>query len=173
MKSRTGLRINGLELLNFVAPKMHAQGVVCIGQENVDRIALDAEGSSLEFGSGSAVEPTDQGVQEGIPSPFLTDLEWNDAFVEFHRIANAVDATDGSDNNDIPSSTQQGRSGAQSQFFDFLVNGEVLFNVGIGGRDVRLGLVVVIVADEILDEVIREKLFELTVQLSSQRFVVA
>ena len=41
------------------------------------------------------------------------------------------------------------------------------------GRDVRLGLIVVVVADEVLDEVVREELLELAVQLGGEGLVVA
>jgi len=37
----------------------------------------------------------------------------------------------------------------------------LLLDVGVGGRDVRLGLVVVVVGDEVLDRVVREEALEL------------
>ena len=49
---------------------------------------------------------------------------------------------------------------------------EVLLDVGVGAGQVRLGLVVVEVADVVLDGVVREELAELRVQLGSQRLVV-
>jgi hypothetical protein len=42
---------------------------------------------------------------------------------------------------------------------------------GMYGRDVRLGLVVVVVADEVLDGVLRKELAHLAVELSGQRLV--
>ena len=47
----------------------------------------------------------------------------------------------------------------------------VLFDEQIALRDVGLGLVIVVVANEVLDRVVREKLAELGVQLRRQRFI--
>ena len=44
-------------------------------------------------------------------------------------------------------------------------------NVGVRRRDVRLGLVVVVIADEVLDRVVREEALELVAQLSGERLV--
>ena len=93
--------------------------------------------------------------------------------MEFYRIANAIDATDGGDNDDISSSTQERRGRAQAKFFDFLVDGQILFYVRVGRSDVSLRLVVIIVTNEVLDEIFREEFFELTVELCGKCFVVA
>ena len=46
-----------------------------------------------------------------------------------------------------------------------------LLDVGVGARDVGLGLVVVVVGDEILDRVLREERLELAVELGGERLV--
>ena len=55
---------------------------------------------------------------------------------------------------------------------DLVVDGGVLFDEGVRGRDVGLGLVVVIIADEVAHGVFGEKLAELPGQLRRQRLVV-
>ena len=55
---------------------------------------------------------------------------------------------------------------------DRVVDRGVLRDVGVGGGDIRLGLVVVIVADEVLHRVLREEALELAVELGSERLVV-
>ena len=60
----------------------------------------------------------------------------------------------------------------QSQALDLFINGRILFDVGVGARDVGLRLVVIEIADEILDRIAREELFELGVKLRRQRLVV-
>src|SRR6266581_1790507 len=55
---------------------------------------------------------------------------------------------------------------------DVVVPRGVLLDVEIGLRDVRLGLVVVVVRDEVLDGVPREELAELVAELRGQRLVV-
>ena len=54
---------------------------------------------------------------------------------------------------------------------DLVVDGRVLLDVGVRRRQVRLGLVVVVVGDEELDPVLREELTQLRGQLGGQRLV--
>ena len=60
----------------------------------------------------------------------------------------------------------------QAQPLDLLVDRRILLDVGVGARDVGLRLVVIEVADEILDRVVREELLELGVELRRERLVV-
>ena len=64
------------------------------------------------------------------------------------------------------------RGGRQPQAVDLLVDRGVLLDVDVALRDVGLGLVVVVVADEIVDGVVREELLELAVELGGQGLVV-
>jgi hypothetical protein len=59
----------------------------------------------------------------------------------------------------------------QLQALDLLVDRRVLLDVGVGLRDVRLGLVVVVVADKILHGVVRQELAQLLRQLGAERLV--
>jgi len=67
---------------------------------------------------------------------------------------------------------QQGRGGAQTQSLQFFVDGGVLLDEQVLPGDVGFGLIVVVVADEVLDMVLGEELFELTVELCREGFVV-
>jgi len=51
---------------------------------------------------------------------------------------------------------------------DLVVDERVLLDVGVRLRDVGLGLVVVVVGDEVLDRVLREERLELSVQLGGR-----
>jgi hypothetical protein len=55
---------------------------------------------------------------------------------------------------------------------DVVVPRGVLLDVEVGLRDVRLGLVVVVVRDEVLDRVVREELPQLVAELGGERLVV-
>ena len=57
------------------------------------------------------------------------------------------------------------------QPLDLVVDRGVLLDVGVGLRDVGLGLVVVVVADEVLDGVVGQHLTQLVGQLSGKRLV--
>ena len=119
------------------------------------------------------VEALDEPVQQGVSRDDLPHLDLDDALVELYRVADAVDAADGGHDDDIAPSAEQGRGGRQAQLLDLLVDGEVLLDVGAARWDVRLGLVIVVVADEVLDEVVRKELLELAVQLGGEGLVVA
>ncbi len=54
---------------------------------------------------------------------------------------------------------------------DLVVHRRVLLDVGVGRGDVGLGLVVVVVGDEVLHAVVREELAELVGELGRQRLV--
>ena len=60
----------------------------------------------------------------------------------------------------------------QTEPLDLLVNRRILLDVGIGTGDAGFRLVVIEVADEILDRVTREELFELRVKLRCEGLVV-
>ena len=60
-----------------------------------------------------------------------------------------------------------------AQLIDLIVNRRVFFNVGIRGRNIRLGLIIVIVGDEILYGVVREKFLKLAVELCRQSLVMS
>ena len=78
--------------------------------------------------------------------------------------------TDGHDHDVAPG--QQGRRGRVAQAVDLVVDRRVLLDVGVRRRDVGLGLVVVVVADEVLDRRRRQKLTELVAELGRQGLVV-
>ena len=58
-------------------------------------------------------------------------------------------------------------------FIDFIVDGGVFFNIGIGLGQVGLGLVIIVIADKIPHRVIREKRFKLIVKLSRKGFIMS
>ena len=50
---------------------------------------------------------------------------------------------------------------------------ELLLDVGVGARDVGLGLVIIVVADEIFDRIVGEEALELAVELGGEDLVRA
>ena len=58
-----------------------------------------------------------------------------------------------------------------TQPIDLVVDRRVLLDVGVARGHVRLGLVVVVVRNEVLDSVVGEELAELVGQLGGQRLV--
>ena len=87
------------------------------------------------------------------------------------RRTQAVDARHAGDDDDILAADQRA-GGGQAQAVDVLVDEGVFFDVDVALRDVRFGLIVVVIADEIVDGVVREEALELLVELGRQRLVV-
>ena len=84
--------------------------------------------------------------------------------------AQAVDARHRGHHDDVAPG-QQGRGGRVAQAVDLVVDRRVLLDVGVARGHVGLGLVVVVVGDEVLDPVVGEELAELVGQLGGQRLV--
>jgi len=87
------------------------------------------------------------------------------------RVTEAVDGRDGGDDDDVLAREQRARRGV-AQSVDLVVDRRVLVDERVRLLDVRLGLVVVVVGDEVLDGVVREEVPELLVELGRQRLVV-
>ena len=92
---------------------------------------------------------------------------------KFFGIAHAINARYRRHHNHIAPTAHEGRGGRKPEFVDFLVDGQVFFDVGIGGGNEGFRLVIVVVGNEILDCVFGEKLLEFAVKLSRQGFVMA
>ena len=60
----------------------------------------------------------------------------------------------------------------EPQLVQLLVDGRFLLDVQVAGRDVGLGLVVVVIGDEILDRIAGKELLELVEELRGERLVV-
>ena len=86
-------------------------------------------------------------------------------------VPQGVDTGDAGYNDNIPP-LRQGGGGGVAQTLNLVVDGAVLFNIGIGGGDVGLRLVVVVIGDKIFHRVMGEELLELGAELGRQGFVV-
>ena len=86
------------------------------------------------------------------------------------RRAEAVDARDARDDDDVVA-LEQRLGGGVAHLVDLVVDRRVLLDVRVGRRDVGLGLVVVVVADEVADGVVGEERPELVVELRRERLV--
>ncbi len=101
---------------------------------------------------------------------------WPRRKADHHRLvilgrAQAVDARHaGHDDHVAPADQRTG--GRQPQPVDLLIDRGVLLDVNIALRNVGLGLVIVVIADEIMHRVVRKKLLELAIQLGGQRLIV-
>ena len=93
--------------------------------------------------------------------------------VEVGRVAAAVEARDARHHDHVAAARQQRRHGIEPHLLDLVVDRKVLCDVGVRGRELGFGLVVVVVGDEILDGVLRKEVLEFAVELGCEGLVVA
>ena len=128
---------------------------------NVPRVEIEVVAVVLDL---------DQVAHELVAVVALRDVEKRGhARVVLGR-ADAVDAAHRRDHDDV-APRQQRRGRRVTQLLDLLVDRRVLLDEGVGGRDVRLGLVVVVVADEVDDGVVGQELAQLGGELRRERLV--
>ena len=84
--------------------------------------------------------------------------------------ADTVDARHRRDDHHVVAFEQRARR-RMAHAVDLLVDRGFLLDIGVGARDVGLGLVVVVVRDEILDRVVGKEALELAIELRRQRLV--
>ena len=93
--------------------------------------------------------------------------------MEVGRVADTVEAGYTGYDDDVAPARKQGRSGAETQLLDLVVDAEVFFDICVSHRQICLRLIVVVIGNEVLDGVVREERLELAVQLCGEGLVVA
>ena len=93
--------------------------------------------------------------------------------VEVLGVAHTEKAAYGADHNHITAAGEQGRHRGQTQTLNLVVDHKVLLDIFVDRWYIRLRLVVVVVAHEILHRVFGEELLELAVELRSEGLVMA
>ena len=166
----TRQRVQVGELLDLVAEHLDADGELLVDREDLDRVAAHPERAAGERQVVARVLHVHQPPQQRVAVDLVADPEPDTPVDVLLRRPQAVDAGDGGDDHDVPPG-QQAHRRRVPQPLDLLVQRGVLLDVGVRLRDVRLGLVVVVVRDEVLDRVVRQQLTELVRQLGRQRLV--
>jgi hypothetical protein len=163
-------RVHRRQPLDLVTEELHADGVLVEGLEDLQRVPPHPERPPR---AGQVVarvlhlhQPPQQLVAVDLLA-YLQPLHPSDVLV---RRAQAVDARHGRDHDRVAPAHQRLRR-VVPEPLDLVVDRGVLLDVRVGLRDVRLGLVVVVVRDEVLDRVVREQLAELVGELGGERLV--
>ena len=120
---------------------------------------------------GAGVLETDQHPEQTSAVVFAADLQGQAHVAVVLGRGDAVDAGDRGYHNHV-APLKEGAGGGVAQLLDLGVDVGFFLDVGVTARDVGLGLVVVVVADEILDGVFREEFLELGGQLGGQSLVM-
>ena len=156
--------------LDLVAEELHAHGVVRVRREHVEHVTPDAERAARQLVVVAVVLDVDEIADEIVAVVRLPRAEEHrHARVVLGR-ADAVDAADAGDDHDVLAREQR-RGGRMPELLDLLVDAGVLLDEGVGRGHVGLGLVVVVVADEVHDGVVRQEVLQLRRELGGERLV--
>ncbi len=165
-----GQRVQGHEPLDLVAEHLDPHRMLLVHGEHLDGVAAHAEGAAREGDVVARVLDVDEGPQQLVAVELLAHPQAHHAVDVLLRRAEAVDGGDAR-HHDAVAARQQAVRRRVTQPLHLLVDRGVLLDVGIALRDVGLGLVVVVVRDEVLDRVVRQQLLELGDQLRGEGLV--
>jgi hypothetical protein len=164
-------RVEVLQALDLVAEHRRPEGRLGVRREDLEGLPADAERAAPQRGVVAGVLQRDELAQQLVAVDLLAlDQVLQVGVVGLGR-AEAEDRGHRGDDDHVAAREQRGRRGV-TQAVDLLVDRRVLLDVEVPARDVRLGLVVVVVGDEVLDRVLREVGAELVAQLGGERLVV-
>ena len=155
----------------LVAEELDPDERLLRGRLELEGVAADPEAGPAQGLVVALVLEVDQVAQDRVAPVLAADPQLEDGGAVVDRRAEAVDARDRGDDDDV-AALEQGVRRRVAEPVDLVVPARVLLDVGVAAREVRLGLVVVEVADEVLDRVLREELAELGVELRGERLVV-
>ena len=166
-----GQRVDLGDPLDLVAEELDPDEAVLRGGLELERVAPDAEAGPLDGRVVALVLEVDEVAQDRVAPVLAADPQVEHRRPVVDRRAEAVDAADAGHDDDV-ATLEEGVGRGVAQLVDLVVAAGVLLDVRVGAGQVRLGLVVVEVAHEVLDRVVREERAELGVQLGRQRLVV-
>ena len=166
-----GDRVEVRDLLDLVAEHRHPVGRLGVDRLNLEHIAARAEAPALQHHVVALVLHLHQALEQLVARDLGTLLQKHQALAVAVGRPHAVDARHRRDDHHIATRQQRGR-GRVAQAVDLVVDRGVLLDVRVAGRDVRLGLVVVVVRDEVLDRRARQVLAKLVAQLRGKGLVV-
>ncbi len=138
--------------------------------KNFDGVAARAQHAAIEIGVVALVLQLGQVAQDlraVDPVPHRVGLGH---FQIGFGVADTVDAGDRRHDDHI-TPLEQHAGGGVTHPVDLLVDRGFLLDIGVRARDIGLGLVIVVIGDEILDRVVGEEVFHLPEQLGGERLV--
>ena len=165
-----GERVDHVDGLDLVAEQLDAHGGLVVGGVHLDGVAPHPELAPHQVHVVALVLHVDELAQDR-PLVVLLALAHDEQLVAvLLGRAEAVDARHRRHHDHVAPGEQR-RGGRVAQPVDLVVDRAVLLDVRVARGHVGLGLVVVVVGDEVLDPVVGEELAELVGQLGGQRLV--
>ena len=158
--------------VHFITKQLDAHRPVVIAcRENLDDIPPHPEIASLQHQIISLILHSDQPPENGIPVRFLPLVQGQHHLMIAFRGAETINTGHTGNHNHIPP-LKEGAGGRVPQLINLIIDGRILLNICIRGGNIRLRLVIIIIADKITYIIIGKKSLELAGQLCRQRLVV-
>ena len=168
------LAAQGVDLFHrfdLVAEEFDANGgLVLVDREHLDDVATHAERAAVKVDVVALVLNVHQTPQELVAPKFFPFDELDEKPVVALGRTDAIDAADGRDDDDIAPRQERLRRRVPHAI-DLIVDDGIFVDEGIGGGNVRFGLVVVVIADEVLNGVVGKEVAHLAIELRGERLV--
>ena len=145
--------------------------LVLVRREDLQHVSPHPEGAAVEVHVVPRVLDVDEPGDDLVPVLLLPRAQRDHHLLIVHRAAQAVDAGDTGHHDDVLP-LQKGAGGGVPELVDLVVDGGILLDIGVRGRNVGLRLIVVVVRDKVLHRVLGEEFLHLTVELRRQGLVV-
>ncbi len=159
------------EILDHLIKKPHTDGVLFrFGRENIDHVPTNPEGAAPQLHVIAGVLHLRKPLQD---RPLIHDgglFQMQDHRVIGGRVTQTIDSRDRTDNDGIRALKQR-LGGRQPHLFNVFVYRRILLDEGVRGRHIGLGLVVVVVGNEILDRVVRKEVPHFRIKLGGKGLV--
>ncbi len=149
-----GERVDDREPIDGVAEHLDAQHRLLVGRMDLDGVAPHPELAPPERQVVAVVLEIDELAQDRPLVVVDPGVQLDQVAPVLLGVAHAVDAADRGHHDGVAPGEQRG-GGRVAEPIDLVVDRRVLLDVGVARGDVGLGLVVVVVADEVLDPVVR------------------
>ena len=150
----------GIELadaLDLVAKELHANRlVVHLRLMHLDHVAAHAEFSAAEGDIVALVKHVHKLCKECFARQHLSPLDRDQHLQEIFRRRQTVDAGHTGDDDRVRPG-QQRADRRKPEPFDLFVDRRILFDVGVRARDISFRLIIIEIADEVFDRVVRER----------------
>jgi hypothetical protein len=164
-------RIDKIQAFDLVAEHLDAVGELLIRGPQLDHVAAHAKTPALEGHVVALILQIHEPPQQLVAFDLVTHRQRDHArLVRVGRTQPEDARHAGHDDHVAPRNQRTGR--AQPQPIEIVVARGVFFDVDVALGNVRFRLIVVVIADEILDGIVGKKLAKLLVKLGGERLVV-
>ena len=154
------------EALYLVPKHLNAhRPVIVSGGEHFNDVAPHAEFSSVKSHVVALILNGDKFPQDGVPIDLLPLVEGHHHLVVALWGTKTINTGHAGHHDDIPA-LKEGTGGRMTQFINFVIDGSVLFNIGVRRWNVRLRLIKIIITHKIAYIIFREKRLKFAGQLS-------